>query len=1051
MNADMNIINEFTVEAKDYLDRVEKNLLSLEKMDVLDNQELINDIFRYIHSIKGSSGFLNFEHITKLSHMMESLLQKIRTNDISPEKEHIDVLLTGIDALKTMLTDPLQPDIVNTDNICYHLSKLMEQKSSNDSQDQTNHQKNSEKNISDDNISIDTNQDPHEKNINIHKREAIKKFKTMGFHIDEDQLKQPEEMNFFILYYDLLVLEQERKITPTSIIHDLNSMGIILSGYVETDATDISSSFENQHLKLNVLYTTNLNSKQIPIALNVNSFTIINIVESESEKSKKLQLEKKTDEKSKKSNSDQDIRKKSAIKSSLKTETKKSQKNDKALQKYNDQKQNKQQSDLSNKKFMPSMIRINIEILDIIMNLAGELVLVRNQQLLQVDPNNPKQIDSTQRLDRVTTELQEAIMRTRMQPIGTLFDRLPRIVRDISQTLGKSIEISIQGNEVELDKTILESLTDPMTHIIRNACDHGIESPEERLAKGKSKTGSIKVNAYHEAGQISVIVEDDGKGIDPTIIKEKAISLGLHSEDKIDRMSDNDILSLIMTPGFSTSKSANEISGRGVGMDIVKKSVEELGGNIDLLSIPEEGTTIQMRMPLTLAIIPSLIVLSNNERFAIPEVNIEELVSLFDEEIYNLIECDGDQEIYRLRNNLLPLVRFSEVLKRKEKFTEEVRNEIASNYRLSAEVRAKKQKNIEEMEDILLFAVIKIGVHRFGLIIDEVLGTEEIVVNPLHSEIKYLRIYSGTTIMGDGSVALILDVNGICNHAGIHFTSETKQLKAKRTKKIESDKHRVMLFKSGPEEQFAVPLVLIRRVELIYSDRIQKIGTDEFISIDGVTTMVIRLENYLNISKFEMKKRMFLIIPKHSIRPIGILISKFIDTVNMPLEFSKTGVHNTALINDVITIFIDLFQLSDMIESKCSISDQKEIVLEEEKQYEILVAEDTPFFQRMIRSQLEANNYKVYLAKNGVEALSLLEKNHVDLIVSDIEMPEMDGNQLLQKVRSHQDYKDIPAIAMTSLDSEIDIKKGLDAGFNSYLRKINRVELIENVKKYLSK
>jgi len=657
-------------------------------------------------------------------------------------------------------------------------------------------------------------------------------------------------------------------------------------------------------------------------------------------------------------------------------------------------------------------------------------------------------------LDMVTSELQEAIMRTRMQPVKNLFSRLPRIVRDISRKIGKSIVVITTGDEVELDKNILESLSDPLIHIIRNACDHGIEFPKDRTSSGKPETGYIKVHAFHEAGQINIKIEDDGRGIDPESIKTLAIQNNLKSEKEINMMSSKDLLRLIMLPGFTTASKTTEISGRGVGMDVVKESVEQMSGSIELFSDVGKGTTIHLRLPLTLAIIPSLVVIVNNERLAIPEVNVEELVSLYDQEIYTFIETNGDQEVFRLRNALLPVVRLNEVLARKKRFTESVRFEISEKYNHMSQQMISNSTD-DELQEILIFAVLKAGNRRFGLIVDQVLGTEEIVVNPLHSLINTIKIYSGTTIMGDGTVALILDVNGIADHCGLAFTNLIDKKDVINKDRSQSDSHRILLFKSGKNEQFAVPLLLMKRVEIISPKQIQEIGDREYISIERKTIQVVRLENVLNVSSATESQRMYLLIPKQSPQPIGFLASKLIDVINMPLDLSKEdymeeGLLGTALIGDIITLFIDIYKIIGKIFElfKPEIPPEKQLS-NDQKQINVLLVEDTVFFRRLIKGQLVSEGFTVTTAENGIEALEQLEKDDFDIIVSDIEMPEMDGLNFIRTVRNHRKFKKIPAIAVTSLDSPEDTQKGLDAGFDGYQVKIDKEKLITSVNQLL--
>ena len=817
---DMNLLNEFKVEVHEHLEIIENNLLSFEKQDDPLDTQLIDSIFRAIHSVKGSSGFFSFHHITKLSHIMETLLQKIREAIIEPKQTHIDSLLAGNDALKLMIQDPLQSENVDITSIYDQISQLTAQEQSDNTISHTHSdhddlpQRDSQHTYTD---------DKEREKEHFNRIDDVPQLKNLGFDIDDTLIEKFQDKNLFMITLNLSKLEFEKGIDPASIVYDVNGMGDILDSFVDVKEIDSPNSVPSQEICLIILYATHLTAHLLPIALNVSNFKVlISQKNSPIDLSKKQTIQKPfvNPQQSPLKNDSQDnhshhIAKKNTPESvqlsnhtakkitpesvQLSNNSIKMKSNNKPLTDIKKKANPLNLNDQSSLSINPSTIRLNVEILDTVMNLVGELVLVRNQQLLLVDHHNAKQIDNSQRLDMVTSQLQDAIMRTRMQPIGTLFSRLSRIVRDMSKYLDKSIILITKGNEVELDKAILESLVDPFIHIIRNACDHGIEKLEYRIANGKSETGYIKVNAYHEGGQISIIVEDDGKGIDTEIIKKKALFNGLKTEDDMQRMNEKEILSLVMMPGFSTVDTMTEISGRGVGMDVVKRSIEDLGGTIDLQSLPGKGTTLHMRLPLTLAIIPSVIVIVNNERFAIPKVNVEELVSLYDDEIYSLIECDCDQEVYRLRDNLLPMVRLSEIIQRKNKFTEETRTEISRYYQ---DLSLSKLQDNNINEDILMFAVLKIGIHRFGLIVDEVLGTEEIVVNPLHSATKYLRIYSGTTIMGDGTVALILDVNGISNHAGIHFSLETEKKAQKGFMQKSSEVHRIMLFKCGSEEQF---------------------------------------------------------------------------------------------------------------------------------------------------------------------------------------------------------------------------------------------------------
>jgi len=1062
MQIDQNMLNEFIAEAREHLDNIEDNFLALESQENPDSS-LIDRVFRSIHSVKGSSGFLNLNTITRLAHVMEALLQKMRQGVIKPESVYIDALLSGSDLLQTMINDPTSSESLDIQEVYDRLQELIHAAETDTAppakkQSKASDKKAPEKQTTESEISSD--------------KLTIEKLSQSGFQIDLEFIQNINHPNYFVLDYDLTELSIEQNINLDTLIKDLNGMGTIISVKWDSSAQDLAVDFASIPLYCQVLYGTNLNLNDISVVLQLNKDKIhpvdytsdpqISDQQQTTEKQPDPPRQKVTPPVLPKKPVNQKAENKKIPASDIKKqapnkETLKTQISNKVAEKETTNKLVEKERQNVNAclpvghREQSDTIRISVDILDKIMNLAGELVLVRNQHLLLVDKTDTRMADNSQRLDMVTSELQEAIMRTRMQPIGTLFGRLPRIVRDISKKCNKSIIIIINGHEVELDKTILESLPDPLTHIIRNSCDHGIETPEERSKVGKPETGYINVKAYHEAGQINIVIEDDGRGINPQKIREKVVEKGLKRQEELDRMSEKEILSLVMMPGFSTTDKATEISGRGVGMDVVKTAVEQLGGSIEMDSRVGQGLNIHLRLPLTLAIIPCLIVQVNSEKFAIPEVNVEELVSLYDDEIYTLIECNGDQEVFRLRKQLLPLVRLKEVLCRPNQFKEDDRSEISETYR---KIAKEKLKENDDIQQILIFAVLKIGNQRFGLIIDEVIGTEEIVVNPLHSAVNPLIIYSGTTIMGDGTVALILDVNGIAMHAGVRFTTEVEQ-KDKETRSSKTDSHRILLFKSGIEEQFAVPLLLMRRVELIDPSRIQTIGGNEYISVDKVPTLLIRLEKLLNVSPCETSDKMYLLLPKQSQRPIGILASNLIDVINLPLVLNKEsymedGLLGTAIVNDYITIFIDIYRLVEAAE-KAIFGDSIAQDAEDHETKTILLAEDTLFFQRLVKGHLSSAGYEVITADNGAEALDKMKTNKVDMIISDIEMPVMDGLEFLRAVRADEQFPYIPALALTSLDSEKDREIGLKAGFDAYEVKVDRDRIVEVVSKLLSK
>lgn len=707
-------------------------------------------------------------------------------------------------------------------------------------------------------------------------------------------------------------------------------------------------------------------------------------------------------------------------------------------------------------------VRINVDILDRLMVQAGELVLIRNQHLLTVNESDPMSRSVAHRLDLITSELQETIISTRMQPVGKVIDKFPRIVRDLGKTLGKQIQLEITGSNAELDKTILESLNDPLTHIIRNSCGHGIETPEERVKAGKAKTGLIRIAAYHEAGRVNIKISDDGRGVDTVRIRRKVVEKGLKTEAELEQMSPQDILNLVFLPGFSTMDQADDVSGRGVGMDVVKTCIEKIGGSFEFESRSGEGTTILLQLPLTLAIIPSIIVSAGGYMYAIPQVSLVELVTLYDEDVRTKIEQADDQEVYRLRGRLLPIVRLSEVLVRPKLFTKETRAEIAEKYfqLVKAEIARKSEGDSEsedEYYDTLSFAVLKVGNNHYGLVVDKIVGTEEIVVKPLHPAVKQLGIYSGATIMGNGKTALILDVGGVARHTGITLAEKIMEEREKEFRT--DDLQTVLLFKSGPKEQLALSLPLIRRIEPIQIKDVELIGDKEFITVDGVSTLVIRLDHLLKVSPIVDQDQMFLILPRHLKRPVGILMSGFVDVVDTAVTLDQSsyqadGFLGTAIIDNSMTLFLDIYRLVEMLDPELSARQPHafdETAAENRAGIKILLLEDIAFFRHLIKGYLETEGYEVVDVKNGQQGLDQMEEHEFDLIVADLEMPIMNGWSFIKNVRQAILQSDIPAVALTSLDTDESRKKSMECGFDYYEVKLDKDHFLKIVATALQK
>lgn len=685
-------------------------------------------------------------------------------------------------------------------------------------------------------------------------------------------------------------------------------------------------------------------------------------------------------------------------------------------------------------------LRIPVSLIDRMMGLAGELVLVRNQAVHSTDPAMIHLRQLMRRLDSITNELQDAALRMRMQPVGTLFDKFPRLVRDLARQLGKQIDMSISGTEVELDKTILETLSDPLMHLVRNCCDHGIELPDERTNAGKAPTGVINLSARQQGGRILIQIRDDGRGLDLSAIKQKALQRGVRSQEELDRLSDQQAYGLILLSGFSTAKKVTDLSGRGVGMDVVKTNLEQIGGVLEIGSEPGEGTIFTLSLPLTLAIVPCLLLRTGDQKYALPQRDVEEIVLLDPQSDRAKIECSHDREVMRLRGRLVPVTRLAEVLERRQPFSPQTWSEIVAAHQASLQDGDRKY-----------VAVLKFGSQRFGLLVDDLLGSEDIVVMPLHPLLRPLGIYSGATILGDGGVALILSGEGIARHSGMAHRPLTHEPLALPADQDNEQRQSLLLFRCGPAELLAMSLSVVRRVVAIQSDRIQRVGDREMVNIDGSSINLMRPDRLLKLSPCSVRDAFYVIIPRHNGTPVALLASEIVDTPTLPLKldtqaFKVDGVLGSMLIQEQVTLFLDFDRLLEIWQSR---NGHPKLPASDGPTKRVLVVEDTQFFRQLIKNHLEGAGYHVVLATNGLEGLGQLDQNSFDLVVSDIEMPIMDGLTFARSVREKPQFGALPLLALTTLSGEEDRRRALDCGFDAYEIKLERDSFLANVRMLL--
>ncbi|MEM6366665.1 MAG: chemotaxis protein CheA [Myxococcota bacterium] len=535
-------------------------------------------------------------------------------------------------------------------------------------------------------------------------------------------------------------------------------------------------------------------------------------------------------------------------------------------------------------------IRVDVGLLDKLMNLVGELVLARNQVLQYTNTAADNGLNATtQRLNLITTELQESVMKTRMQPIGNVWSKFPRVVRDLSMSFGKKVEVEMEGKETELDKTIIEAIKDPLTHIVRNAVDHGMETPEAREAAGKPAQGTLHLRAFHEGGQVNIEISDDGRGVDAQKVLAKALQRGLVTQEQAARMTERSILNLIFFPGFSTAEKVTNVSGRGVGMDVVRSNIEKIGGTVDIQSQLGRGTTLRIKIPLTLAIVPALIVRTAGDRFALPQVNLLELVRLEGETARKGIEYVRGAPVHRLRGQLLPLVYLNRTLGLPD-----------------APPRA------EDEEEEINIVVLQADERVFGLVVDEILDTEEIVVKPLGKQLKTVDAFAGATIMGDGAVALILDVLGLSNRAGLAVVSRrVAEAEAEGMAAAGEEKQTMLLFQAGENRRVAIPLSDVARLEEFDAQIIERAGSTEVVQYRGHIMPLVRLSEVLGRHSLPQEgETLHVVVYKNGAGSVGLIVDKILDIVDEQIAVHRTrgrsGIVGSAVIQEKVTDVLDV-------------------------------------------------------------------------------------------------------------------------------------------------
>ena len=999
------LIGVFVEESIQHLESIEPDLLEMEKhIDRIDSN-IVNGIFRAVHSVKGASGFFGFHKIGSLSHIMENLLSQLRDGRMKASSELVDALLTGMDALRAMLDDVGASEDFEIQAEIDRLTMLL--------------------NGSDASSNIVTLKE---------KTKGEKVPKT--FDIPEGELDRFVRNGQFLYTIDVLLKRDlaDKGKTPLDFINTIVTTGELIESRMDIDTIQgLSDCLEND-VPFVFAFATILEEEYIPTALGISREQITRI-------DMKTQKQKEGTDQNQEPISEQPRMSQKSEALPLEMTESVSPKTDASLTPVpaGNSRHVKPENALkiSNTIQTEEKIRVGVSFLNDLVNLAGEMVLGRNQLnqiAMPLVKETPGLNSAIQHISRITTEMQEKIMQMRMQPVSMIFGKFQRVVRDLAKNMNKEIKLITHGEEVELDKSIIEALSDPLTHLIRNSVDHGIEPPETREKIGKSKQGTIELKAYHQAGHVYIDIIDDGGGIDCRRVGEKAVEKGLITEEQLDEMGEKELARLIFKPGFSTAGQVSAVSGRGVGMDVVLTNIKQLGGTVDIDTTLHQGTCISLVLPLTLAIVSGLVIRTDGQFFILPEANIDELVRIKPDEIEHRINIVQKERVLRLRDILLPLISLGDVLGLNSTGT--------------------KKDTLKDRTEPVRVLVIKHGLSRFGLLVDAVENIEEIVVKPLPRYLKAQKCFSGASIMGNGSVSLILDAAGLFEKAKLHHVQlESFQSKAK-TDRInnEKDLQTLLLFNNNTTEKFALPLELISRIERVSAQRIEKVKEQQYLQYQGDKLRLVFLEDYLPVSRPERSENdtIGVIIPKQMKHPMGIVIHLVEGTVHSVVDIDTTsitspGLFGSAILENKITLLPDMYRLFELAAPEWYQPKDTSGRGEGDTSKRILLVEDTPFFRMIEKDYLISAGYEVFEAENGRQAMQILDEETVDAVILDIVMPEMDGWETIRAIREDHRLKHLPVMAVTSLAEDIDLETGLKGGFTQWEAKLNKERLLEKL------
>ncbi|MBF0406097.1 MAG: chemotaxis protein CheW [Candidatus Riflebacteria bacterium] len=1027
MNLDIDrdeLLKEFIAESREQLNDIENDLLQIENSGKDVDSNVVNRVFRAAHSIKGASGLFDFRKMQELAHKTETVLDLVRSNIIVPEPGIVSVLLKAFDKLREMVNNVSSCEGMNISECVKDLVNISSPYAGKKVPNKT------------------------QPSVKLPKSSLVKLSDS-----DFDSVRRNKQYLYFAEYNFISDFDLKDR-TLLELLKLFTVFGRLLDVQIDFLSAGTLEQNETTVIPMQILYASDVDPFQIDKILELPAEKITLLYEASTEQNPASE---------EKGSALPDVRPNEQV-VSVQSEVSLPQKPEQTVQRAE------------------TTLRVGVELLENLVNLAGELVLSRNQLREAIAGNDSRGvIAGSQRINLVTTEIQEAIMRTRMQPVGGVFAKFPRLVRDLSKELKKDIQIIVEGKEVEMDKTLIEGLSDPLTHMVRNACDHGIETPETRSKSGKNNSGTVKIRAFHEAGQVVIELSDDGKGIDSEKVAQSAIRKGLITQEKLQNMSEKEKMFLIFLPGLSTAEKISDVSGRGVGMDVVKTNLDRLGGKIEIESEIGRGSLFRIKLPLTLAIIPSLIFSLGNDRFAIPQIDVVELMRIPVEQITRRIETVGEAEVLNLRGKLMPIIHFSEILGVDKCWTDpetgkyipsrrkRVSNRRCKNYEGAtvlpsdtsgfSDMRTSPDRRYHASGDLNV-VIISTGTFQFGLVVDQLYTTEEIVVKPLGRHLKGLKEYSGATIMGDGKVALIIDSTGLASKANLTAVAEnTMALHASEESIREKfrDSHVFLTFQNSESEECAVPLELVLRVERINQSHIEFVAGRRTMQYRGFSLPLIALSDVANVEKISLDKDLAVIVSGISGREVGLLAAMPVDVLETHVDIDQTtlqqkGIVGSAIIKNKTVLMVDMYELvqqtyPDWVQNKRPV-----VKFDGNRKPIVLLVDDSDFFRKQVKRCMEQEKIDVIEASDGAEAWQLLQETgeKIRVVVTDIEMPEMSGIELAQTIRSDPRFQKLPIIALTALSDSGNMESGLSAGISDYQIKLDRDHFLESLYKHLA-